>query len=966
MKRLFTLIITIFLSLHGHAQVVAIVTHPIAVSGQLSFSPPSIPIASNPNISWGFNIDTTYALGRLIFTDSLACTIPLSNASQIAGKIAVLYRGVCEFGLKALHAQQAGAIGVIIINNQQLMPSVVAAGALGNLVNIPVIMISQADGIRLRSTILTDSCVAFIGQKRGVFQNDLGFSYKDVIRPFVFAISKSQVQNHGEYETKIGAQIINHGTINQSNILLNVKISHLDSTGFRQVAYNKNSSAFSILPSDSHLVNLPDFDSLALGKGEILIEYNIVGPNADDFPFDNNLEQILLITDSLYSLCRLDTLNLHPIVTGGLAYPGGIFEHGVIKYTRNQGDEMLVDKIGFVFLTNPNLNLQNTTVFSKIRKWVDINSDGLIDNSELLLVGQGTYLYQDQNGHRDYRTMDVFDMNTGLLGVPLDTFSTYIISVGMNYIPNIFIGTDTSISYDLSSIAYGKLNTVKFTNGVWSELKKDVPSIVVHTKKPCNNLITTINNNVCLGDTIVLSSADTSAIYYQWFLNGNTIIGANSSSFQPNQNGIYTLLKTTPDSCSSLSNGIQVTFNLFPTAIISTSSPIAICLGDSVLLSANAGAGLTYQWKLNGSNIAGATSPSVAANQSGSYTVEVTNSNNCSKLSQPTTVIVNPLPIATITPATTLNFCLGDSVILNANTGAGLGYQWKLNGNNIIGATTSSLTANQTGNYTVLVTDSNNCSSLSQPIAVTVNPLPPATITVTTPSSICQGDSVPLSANSGTGLTYQWKLNGNNISGATSSIYNATQSGNYVVEVTDGNSCKALSSIQNVMVQPSFTGGPIIGQTNNIIPNQPYIYAVSQNPNRGYAWNVTNGALLAGQGTNTITVLWGNLLQGQVRLIETFELCSDTLELNVGIGQGTSVSEISRNLIQLYPNPNQGLFYLKSPAPLGAIRVTNALGQVVWNGHIENNEYEMNLSHLADGLYQVVVENQVLRVVIRK
>src|SRR5690606_31806620 len=49
--------------------------------------------------------------------DSLACN-PLTNGPDMTGKIAVLYRGNCEFGLKALNAEQAGAEAVVIINNQ--------------------------------------------------------------------------------------------------------------------------------------------------------------------------------------------------------------------------------------------------------------------------------------------------------------------------------------------------------------------------------------------------------------------------------------------------------------------------------------------------------------------------------------------------------------------------------------------------------------------------------------------------------------------------------------------------------------------------------------------------------------------------------------------------------------------------------------------------------------------------------
>lgn len=74
----------------------------------------------------------------------------LVNAAQIAGKIALVRRGTCEFGLKALNAQNAGAIATVIYNNQGgdvlLSPG---AGAVGGQVTIPVTFIGQDNGDEL-------------------------------------------------------------------------------------------------------------------------------------------------------------------------------------------------------------------------------------------------------------------------------------------------------------------------------------------------------------------------------------------------------------------------------------------------------------------------------------------------------------------------------------------------------------------------------------------------------------------------------------------------------------------------------------------------------------------------------------------------------------------------------------------------------------------------------------------------
>ena len=78
------------------------------------------------------------------------CETPFTNAAQIAGKIAVIDRGLCNFTLKALNAQNAGAIGCVIANNGA---GPFAPGGSDPAVTIPVIGITQADGTALKTAI---------------------------------------------------------------------------------------------------------------------------------------------------------------------------------------------------------------------------------------------------------------------------------------------------------------------------------------------------------------------------------------------------------------------------------------------------------------------------------------------------------------------------------------------------------------------------------------------------------------------------------------------------------------------------------------------------------------------------------------------------------------------------------------------------------------------------------------------
>lgn len=74
----------------------------------------------------------------------------ITNGTAITGKIALIDRGACEFGLKCLDAETNGALAVIMCNNVAGAPITMGAGAVGAQVTIPCVMISQADCATIR------------------------------------------------------------------------------------------------------------------------------------------------------------------------------------------------------------------------------------------------------------------------------------------------------------------------------------------------------------------------------------------------------------------------------------------------------------------------------------------------------------------------------------------------------------------------------------------------------------------------------------------------------------------------------------------------------------------------------------------------------------------------------------------------------------------------------------------------
>ncbi|MCX7553754.1 M36 family metallopeptidase [Marinicella sp. S1101] len=83
-------------------------------------------------------------------TGSDACT---ALSGFTAGRIALVDRGACEFGLKALNAENAGAIGVVVVNNDGDGVISMGGGAQGGNVTIPALMVGQADGNTIRAEL---------------------------------------------------------------------------------------------------------------------------------------------------------------------------------------------------------------------------------------------------------------------------------------------------------------------------------------------------------------------------------------------------------------------------------------------------------------------------------------------------------------------------------------------------------------------------------------------------------------------------------------------------------------------------------------------------------------------------------------------------------------------------------------------------------------------------------------------
>jgi hypothetical protein len=220
---------------------------------------------------------------------------------------------------------------------------------------------------------------------------------------------------------------------------------------------------------------------------------------------------------------------------------------------------------------------------------------------------------------------------------------------------------------------------------------------------------------------------------------------------------------------------------------------------------------------------------------------------------------------------------------------------------------------------------------------------PPATITASGATTFCQGSSVVLNANSGTGYTHQWKLNGNNITGGTGASYTAAAAGIYTVVVTS-NGCSATSTSTTVTTNPLPT--PVITQAGNTLST-----AAGQGT---YQW-YKNAAVIPAATANSYTVTQSGSYYVRVTNTNNCTGQSNAISVaNVGINDPHPLLNV-----KLYPNPAKSKLFLHGLAAQKDgkinIEILSVTGYLITKGAaiIKNSTiyHEIQLPFMSPGIY---------------
>lgn len=222
-----------------------------------------------------------------------------------------------------------------------------------------------------------------------------------------------------------------------------------------------------------------------------------------------------------------------------------------------------------------------------------------------------------------------------------------------------------------------------------------------------------------------------------------------------------------------------------------------ICFGEKALLQASPNPNWSYQWEFNGNNIPTATSDTLTAFKPGVYTLTAYLKNECSKARTSRDIKLVMQHETTKFLIQRTRFCEGEVLQLDAPsiTGIANGYKWFKN-YQVLNTNANTIQINESGKYYVAITDNSHpCPVVSDTLVFVKNPKPEPTITSDkSDNKICQGESILLSGIPEDKMKYQWFKNNLSISGEISDKLKANEAAEYVLAVTDSNSCTQSSA----------------------------------------------------------------------------------------------------------------------------------------------------------------------------
>jgi len=287
-------------------------------------------------------------------------------------------------------------------------------------------------------------------------------------------------------------------------------------------------------------------------------------------------------------------------------------------------------------------------------------------------------------------------------------------------------GTGGNIS-NLNTICAGNYTlTVKDSNNCQIDTSFIInqPNILSYSYTTSNVLC----HNGLNGKITISNAGGTNPYTYNWLPSVSTDTTASNLSA-----GVYSITITDSHQCDTAFN---VTITQPPLLVLSTSGNDTVCIGETYTISSNATGGVQpyiFTWD---NNLGIGDTFTLTGTQTTTYSVFVTDSNNCATSSQNLEVFVYPVVQVSAHYAGDSAICLNDSTLITAIATGGNGGPYTYTWNENIGVHLPPVQVSPTQTTNYIVTASDNCGSPIDidTITVVVNPLPVVNFSATNKS----------------------------------------------------------------------------------------------------------------------------------------------------------------------------------------------------------------------------------------
>lgn len=379
-------------------------------------------------------------------------------------------------------------------------------------------------------------------------------------------------------------------------------------------------------------------------------------------------------------------------------------------------------------------------------------------------------------------------------------------------------------------------------------------AVAVLTQPTAMTLNTSVSGTVtCINTATATATAGggTPGYTYLWS-NGET---SNVVVFD--QVGAYLVTATDANGCTKAAT-VNITGNTTPPNAVAAAPTDITCTTSSVQLSgtgSSTGGNFSYLWTTtNGNIVSGANTLTPTVNVCAAYTLLVTNSINGCTASASATVECNTSPPNASATGGSITCASPNVTLMGNSTTPGVSYFWTGPGITAANQNLQNPTVNETGNYTLRVTDNDNGCTKTASATVTSNTTPPTAIGTVSGELTCSATSVQLNlTTNAVNPTFLWTGPNNFSSNIANPMVSAP--GNYFGRVTNSaNGCQGFDTVTVVQnITPPGASASAVGQitcandTVQLLGNSPTA------PNVTYLWTGFNfSSTLQNPVTDTI------------------------------------------------------------------------------------------------------------------